>query len=316
MDIPRLAIVVPCYNEEAVLPSTFDTLLGLLDRIAEQKLVTADSYLLFVDDGSQDATWQLITKAHEANNRVKGISFAHNRGHQSALRAGLDYVLERCDVSISIDADLQDDPDAMIEMLKRYNEGAEIVFGVRSSRDSDTWFKRNAARSFYKVQNSLGIKAVYDHADFRLMSKRALQLLSEYGESNQYLRGIVAQLGLKTAIVNYARMARMAGETKYPLSKQISLSIDGITSFTAKPMRMIFTLGFMLLLIDIIVAIWVLTAYYTGAAITGWSSLILSVWFLGSLILMAIGIVGEYIGKIYIEVKNRPRYAIREEIFD
>ncbi len=315
MDCPRLAIVIPCYNEEDALPQTFRVLLRVLDQMVKDRMITEDSYLMCVNDGSRDKTWQLIKEAHDSEPRIKGISLAHNRGHQNALRAGLNSVMDRCDACVSIDADLQDDPNAIITMMKRFAEGAEIVFGVRSSRATDSWFKRTSAESFYKVQKSMGVKAVYNHADFRLMSKRALHLFAEYGESNLYMRGIIAQLGLKTATVEYPRAARTAGETKYPLSKQIALSIDGITSFTAKPMRLIFTTGLVLLFIDIIIAIWALAAYFSGTAMTGWTSLILSVWFLGSLILMSIGIIGEYIGKIYTEVKHRPHYAIEEEIF-
>lgn len=316
MEPPRLAIVVPCYNEQEALPTSLDTLLRLLDDMTSGRLISGDSYIMCVDDGSRDNTWQLIARAHSDDPRVKGISLAHNRGHQNALLAGLDAVTDRCDISVSIDADLQDDPQAIRQMVKLYSDdGAEIVYGVRSSRESDSWFKRTSAQTFYRLQRALGVDSVYNHADYRLMSNRALHLLGQYGESNMYLRGIVPQIGLRTATVSYPRTARTAGETHYPLSKMLSLSIDGITSFTAKPMRMIFTIGFVLLVLDIIVALWVLIAYFRHATISGWSSLMLSVWFLGSLILMGLGIVGEYIGKIYIEVKHRPRFAVREEIF-
>lgn len=316
MEPPRLAIVVPCYNEQEALPASLDTLLKLLDDMTSDRLISGDSYIMCVDDGSRDNTWQLIARAHSDDPRVKGISLARNRGHQNALLAGLDAVTDRCDISVSIDADLQDDPQAIRQMVKLYSDdGAEIVYGVRSSRESDSWFKRTSAQTFYRLQRALGVDSVYNHADYRLMSNRALHLLGQYGESNMYLRGIVPQIGLRTATVSYPRTARTAGETHYPLSKMLSLSIDGITSFTAKPMRMIFTIGFILLVLDIIVALWVLIAYFRHATISGWSSLMLSVWFLGSLILMGLGIVGEYIGKIYIEVKHRPRFAVREEIF-
>ena len=314
---PRLAIVVPCYNEQDALPSTLSTLLGLIDEMSASGLISADSYLMCVDDGSRDRTWQLIADAHAADKRVKGIALAHNRGHQNALLAGLEAVTDRCDISVSIDADLQDDPRAIIGMVRHFvDDGAEIVYGVRSSRQSDSWFKRTSAQTFYRLQRALGVDTIYNHADYRLMSNRAMHLLARYGESNMYLRGIVPQIGLRTATVSYPRTARTAGETHYPLSKMISLSVDGITSFTAKPMRMIFTVGLILLMIDIVVALWVLTAYFRHNTITGWASLMLSVWFLGSLILMGLGIVGEYIGKIYIEVKHRPRFAVRDELFD
>lgn len=316
MTAPRLAIVMPCYNEQEVLPQTFATLLTLLEKWTAQNLIAANSYLLCVDDGSRDSTWPIISKYHRNDIRVKGVKLAHNRGQQCALLAGLHAATDRCDICITIDADLQDDPNVMEQMIQRYNEGCEIVFGVRSSRDTDTWFKRTAAQSFYKLQSKMGIKSVYNHADYRLMSNRALHLLAEYGESNLYLRGIIPQIGLKTAVVEYPRSARTAGETKYPLSKQIALSIDGITSFTAKPMRYIFFTGLVLLVIDIIVAIWALIAYLSHTAVSGWTSLILSVWFLGSLMLMSIGILGEYVGKIYVEVKHRPRFAVETELFD
>lgn len=316
MYAPRLAIVVPCYKEQDALPPSLEVLTGLLDRLAAESLAAADSYILCVDDGSPDATWSIIEKAHAADPRIKGVALAHNRGHQNALIAGLDTVADMCDCAVTIDADLQDDPNAIAQMLHAYADGAEIVYGVRSSRETDSWFKRTSAQTFYKLQRSMGVETVYNHADYRLMSARAIRLLLEYGESNLFLRGIVPQIGLKTAVVEYPRTARTAGETHYPLSKMISLSIDGITSFTAKPMRWIFMTGLVLLLLDIIVAVWVLIAYFRHAVIGGWSSIMLSVWFLGSLILMGMGIIGEYIGKIYIETKHRPRYAFRDKLID
>lgn len=314
---PRLAIVIPCYNEEQALPITAGALLELLDRMTTQKLVSADSYLMCVNDGSRDKTWETIEKLHSEDSRVKGISLAHNRGHQNALLAGLMTVIDRCDIAVSIDADLQDDPEAIIGMVNKYRDDkAEIVFGVRSSRESDTWFKRATAHGFYSFQNKMGLETIYDHADYRLMSNRALQLLAQYGEQNLFLRGIIPLIGLKTAIVTYARNPRVAGESKYPLSKMLSFSIDGITSFSARPMRWIFMTGLSLLVIDILVALYIIGSYcFTSSVVPGWTSLMLSVWFLGSLILIAIGIVGEYIGKIFIEVKNRPRYAIEKSLF-
>lgn len=312
----RLAIVIPCYKEEAALPASLATLLALLDKLGEEGAVTPDSYILCVDDGSPDGTWAAIERAHAADRRVKGILLAHNRGQQNALLAGLDTVAGHCDAAVTIDADLQDDPNAIRGMLEHLRHGAEIVYGVRSSRETDTWFKRSSAQAFYKLQKAMGVEIVYNHSDYRLMSDRALRLLQEYGESNIYLRGIVPQIGLQTATVEYPRTDRTAGETKYPLRKMLALSVDGITSFTAKPMRWIFLTGLFFLLIDIAVALWVLIAYFRHDVIWGWSSLMLSVWFLGSLMLMGIGIVGEYIGKIYTEVKHRPRYALRDKLFD
>lgn len=311
----RLAIVVPCYNEEAVLRITASELSGILTRMINEKLIDSNSFVLMVNDGSKDATWQVIEELHRSNPALyKGVDLAHNRGHQNALLAGLMEVIDHCDAAISIDADLQDDPLAMIDMVRRWREGAEIVYGVRSSRDTDTWFKRTTAHAFYSFQRSMGVDTIYDHADYRLMSQRALTLMSEYREVNLFLRGIVPQIGLTTAIVEYKRGVRAAGESKYPLSKMLSFSIDGITSFSARPMRLIFVTGFTLLLITLLVAVYVFVAYLSGRTIAGWASLMLSVWFLGSLILMGIGIVGEYIGKIFLEVKARPRYAIRQRL--
>lgn len=313
---PIIAIVLPCYNEAQALPMTADVLLGLLDSLAESDKISPDSYILCSNDGSKDTTWEVITDLHSRDKRVKGISLAHNRGHQNALLAGLMTAKESCDAAISIDADLQDDPNAIVEMIEQFIAGKEIVFGVRSSRTTDTWFKRTTAHGFYSFQRAMGLETVYDHADYRLMSRRALELLGEYGESNLFLRGIIPQIGLETAIVTYERNKRIAGESKYPLSKMLSFSIDGITSFSAKPIRMIFMIGLLLLLIDVAVGVYVLISYFSHNTISGWASIMLSIWFLGSLILMGIGIVGEYIGKIFIEVKQRPRYAIKETLLD
>lgn len=317
MRIPRIAIVIPCYNEEAVLPQSVRRLLDILDRMVGKNEVTPDSYILCCDDGSSDNTWNLITSLHQSDRRVKGISLAHNRGHQNVLFAGLMTVRGKCDAAISIDADLQDDPDAIEIMVDKFMAGEEIVYGVRMKRDTDTWFKRNTARSFYKLQRTMGIEVVDDHADFRLMSAKALDLLADYRESNLYLRGIIPQIGLNSGIVAYDRKSRTAGESKYPLSKMLSFSIDGITSFSSRPMRLVFFTGLAFLILDVLVAIYVVASIlFSDNLEAGWASLILSVWFLGSLILIAIGIVGEYIGKIFIEVKQRPRYALRDILFD
>lgn len=312
----RLAIVIPCYNEEEALPISAETLLKLLDRMTADGLVAGDSYLMCCNDGSRDATWETIERLHQSDPRVKGISLAHNRGHQYALLAGLMTVLDHCDAAVSIDADLQDDPEAIVGMVKQFNDGAEIVYGVRSSRKTDTWFKRVSAHGFYKMQKMMGLDTVFDHADYRLMSNRALAMLSRYHESNLFLRGIIPQIGLKTAIVTYSRASRVAGESKYPLSKMLSFSIDGITSFTARPIRYIFFLGLFLLLLDVAVALYVFISYFGHNYDHGWPSLMLSVWFLGSLILIAVGIVGEYIAKIFVEVKNRPRFEIADKLID
>lgn len=314
--LPVIAVVVPCFNEQAALPITAKRLLEVLDRMASSGLISEESYILCCNDGSRDLTWKVIQTLHAENPKIKGISLAHNRGHQYALLAGLMTVRGRCDAAISIDADLQDDVNAMTEMVEKFRQGYEIVYGVRASRATDSWFKRTTARAFYSVQQKMGLDTIYDHADYRLMSNRALDILSQYGESNLFLRGIIPQIGLSTAIVTYDRHERVAGESKYPLKKMISFSIDGITSFSSRPIRMILLLGVLLLVLDVIMCIYVAVAYFGHAAIPGWTSLMLSVWFLGSVTLIGLGVVGEYIGKIFVEVKHRPRYNISEYLLD
>ncbi len=316
MKLPIIAIIIPCYNEEEALPITTERLLLLLDEMHNDGVISKDSYILCCNDGSKDNTWGVIKQLHKKNNRIKGISLTRNKGHQYVLLAGLMTVKNKCDAAISIDADLQDDPTAMAEMVRLFNNGKEIVYGVRSSRATDTWFKRTTAHCFYSFQKTMGLETVYDHADYRLMSSRAIDLLSQYNESNLFLRGIIPQIGLDTAVVTYERHERVAGKSKYPLKKMLSSSIDGITSFSAKPMRMIFMTGLILLLIDIIVALYVFISYFDHVTSDGWPSIMLSIWFLGSLILMSIGVVGEYIGKIFVEVKQRPRFFIKETLID
>ena len=312
---PVLALVIPCYNEEEALPVSLPVLLELYDRMTAAGEIDPESYILCVDDGSRDHTWQLLADMNRRDSRVRGITLAHNRGHQNALLAGLMEVRGHCDACVSIDADLQDSPEAIVEMVGLYRSGKEIVYGVRSSRKTDTTFKRTTAHAFYSLQRAMGLETVYDHADYRLMSNRALELLSAYGESNMFLRGIVPQIGLDSAVVYYERNARVAGESKYPLSKMLALSVDGITSFSARPMRWIFYLGLVIFLLTLAVAVYVLVSYFFDSHVMrGWASLMLSVWCLGSMILMAIGIVGEYIGKIFTEVKGRPRFAVKERI--
>lgn len=314
--LPVIAVVVPCFNEQAALPITAKRLLEVLDCMASSGLISEESYILCCNDGSRDLTWNVIQMLHAGNPKIKGISLAHNRGHQYALLAGLMTVRGRCDAAISIDADLQDDVNAMTEMVEKFRQGYEIVYGVRASRATDSWFKRTTARAFYSVQQKMGLDTIYDHADYRLMSNRALDILSQYGESNLFLRGIIPQIGLSTAIVTYDRHERVAGESKYPLKKMISFSIDGITSFSSRPIRMILLLGVLLLVLDVIMCIYVAVAYFGHEAIPGWTSLMLSVWFLGSVTLIGLGVVGEYIGKIFVEVKHRPRYNISEYLLD
>lgn len=317
MSAPVIAIVVPCFNEEQALPLSVPRMLAIIDRMVSEELASPQSYILLCNDGSRDGTWREIQRLHQCAPRVKGISLAHNRGHQYTLLAGLMTVRDRCDAAVSIDADLQDDPEAIIEMVRKFRQGKEIVYGVRSSRATDTWFKRNTAHAFYSFQKKMGLETVYDHADYRLMSNRALNLLSQYGESNLFLRGIVPQIGLENDVVTYARNERVAGESKYPLAKMLAFSIDGITSFSARPMRWIFLTGLLLLVIALLVAVYVFASYFYSDHISaGWASIMLSIWVLGSLILIAIGIVGEYIGKIFAEVKHRPRFAIADELWD
>lgn len=314
--VPKISIVLPCFNEAEALPITSQVLLTLLDELIEEQLIDSSSYILCCDDGSTDDTWNIIKSVHKQDKRLKGISLAHNKGQQNALLAGLMTVMDNCDAAISIDADLQDDPNMIKLMIKEYINGKEIVYGVRSNRDVDSWFKRTSAHLFYKFQQKMGLETIYNHADYRLMSNRALHFLAEYNESNLFLRGIIPQIGLESSVVKYHRDERVAGNSKYSLRKMISFSVDGITSFSAKPMRMIFGIGFILILLDIIVAGYVLFSYFSNNTISGWTSLMLSIWFLGGLILMSIGIMGEYVGKIFIEVKHRPKYAIKETLID
>jgi glycosyltransferase involved in cell wall biosynthesis len=310
----KLAIVLPCYNEEAVLESSIGRLTELLTSLIEQGTISAESYLLFVNDGSNDHTWQIINKHYEVNPYVYGISLAGNVGHQLAIMAGMEEVKDKCDAAITIDADLQDDIQAIEKMVHLFQEGFEIVYGVKVCRKADSLIKRNSAKAFYKLQKSMGVKSVYNHADFRLLSRRALQQLCLYHERNLYLRGLIPLLGFKSATVDDVIHEREAGVSKYTLSKMLALAADGITSFSVRPITIILNLGFLFLLISIFMAIYVLHAYIIHVTIPGWTSIMLSMWFIGSILLLAIGVVGQYIGKIYIEVKNRPRYNIDETL--
>lgn len=310
-----LAIVIPCHNEQEALPCSVPALLGELDELIAQGLAAPESFIFCVDDGSEDATWEVLEQLHlRFGNRLRAQRLAHVCGHQKALFSGLMAVKDLCDAAVSIDADMQDDPAAIGKMLKRFASGEEIVYGVRHSRKCDSWFKRTTARLFYKMQHFFGLETVYDHADYRLMSRRALQILSGYEESNLFLRGLVPQIGLKSGKVYYDRHERIAGKSKYPLKKMIAFSVDGITSFSARPIRMIFFFGLLLMLLDMGMVTYILISYFSGNYVPGWSSLIASVWFLGSAILMALGIIGEYIGKLFFEVKKRPRYNIIDRL--
>lgn len=313
MNCPVIAIVVPCYNEQEVFSKTEATLRHLIERMAAEGLVAKESFVAYVDDGSKDQTWSLIEKAVKEHPGIDcGVKLGHNAGHQNALLAGLEMVNDRCDAAVSIDADLQDDIEAIPEMVREFIAGNEIVYGVRDSRESDTWFKRTTAQGFYKTMNRLGIETVYNHADFRLMSKRAINELFRFGEHNIFLRGVVTQIGLKHSVVKYDRKEREAGETKYPLKKMINFAIEGITSFSIKPVRLIFSLGILFLIIAVVILIYSLCRYFSNETIEGWTSLILSIWFCSGILLICIGIIGEYVGKIFIQVKERPRYIIEK----
>lgn len=311
-EAPVLAIVVPCYKEESVLHETHKRLSQLLDRLITEERISSKSYILYVNDGSTDHTWKIIKEFYKNTSYACGLNLAGNVGHQNALMAGLNTVKERCDAAISIDADLQDDVNVIPEMIERYMEGNDIVYGVRRERKTDTFFKRTTALAFYRLMKTMGAKSVYNHADYRLMSSRAIQQLCRFRERNLYLRGLVPLIGYQAACVYYNRDKRFAGESKYPFKKMLNFAIDGITSFSVKPVRMIFWLGCIFLLIALCVTIWTLHAYFLHDTVPGWSSLMISLWLVGGTILVSLGIVGEYIGKIYIEVKDRPRYNEEE----
>ena len=308
-----LALVIPCYNEEEALPATLDQLTGLMHRMVGGNAI-ADYLLVMVDDGSKDRTWQIIAQHHDRDPHVKGVKLAGNAGHQNALMAGLAYAVEKADAIVSIDADLQDDPEAIATMALRFDEGYDVVNGVRNDRSSDTWFKRNSAQLFYRLMKSLGVRTVYNSADFRLLSRRAAKALLGFRERNLYLRGIVPLMGFRTANVAYARRPRMAGETKYPLGKMVALAANGITSFSIHPIRMILGLGVAFVAISILILIYVVASFALHHTVAGWTSLMLSIWFVGGCLLVSMGVVGEYIGKIYLEVKDRPRYIVEEKL--
>ena len=308
----RLMIVVPCFNEEEVFPTSTKELIAVVENLIEIGKISADSGILFVNDGSRDRTWELISKAHKESKYIYGLNLAGNVGHQNALLAGLNTVKDFCDISISIAAVLQDDVGVIEEMIDKYYAGADIVYGVRSERKADSFFKRFTAQSFYKFMSAMGVKSVHNHADFRRMSARAMQALSLYKERNLFLRGIVPQIGYKTDCVYYSRKPRTAGESKYPLKKMLSFAFDGITSFSIKPIKMVTALGAVIIACSLIAFIYTLISYFMGHTVPGWSSLMISIWFLGGVQLLSIGIVGQYVGKTYIESKERPQYIIEE----
>jgi glycosyltransferase involved in cell wall biosynthesis len=312
----KLIIVVPCYNEEEVLQETTRQLSTVLSSMEQEGTIT-EGKLLYVDDGSRDATWHIIEQLSTENPRVMGLKLAHNVGHQQALWAGLEWAANApFDAIVSIDADLQDDVQAIVEMTERFNKGTDIVYGVRKERKTDTFFKKHTAQAFYKLMQTMGGDVVYNHADFRLMSKRALQALVAHPERNLFLRGIVRSLGYPSDFVYYDRHERFAGESKYPLSKMLNFAIDGITSFSVKPLRLITTFGLLFMFVAIVIIGYALYEHLIGHTIVGWTSLLVSMWFIGGAILTAIGIIGEYIGKIYMETKQRPRYIISDRTWE
>ena len=309
-EIPKLIIVSPCYNEEAILRYSADTLTSFLKRVIALGKIAPSSRILYVNDGSRDRTWSLIEELHKDNSFVEGLSLAKNVGSELAVMAGMMVARERADIVVTIDADLQDDVEAIEEMINHYLEGCDIVYGVKTSREADPWLKRITAEGFYRLQQNMGINVIFNHTNFRLMSKRALEALSEYSECNLYLRGIIPQLGFRSAEVEDVIRERTAGESKYNYTKLLLLAVDGITSFSTKPISFIVGMGLFSLLISIVMAIYVLVSYVEHLSVPGWASLMLSLWFIGSMLLLSIGVVGQYIGKIYIEVKARPRYHI------
>lgn len=307
--IPRLLLIVPCYNEEEVLPETIHRLTDMLALLKQQQLVSA-GHILIVDDGSTDNTWQMIETFAQQHKEITGLKLVHNSGHQQALWAGLEYAVDRSDVTISVDADLQDDIRVIPQMLTYYLQGIDIVYGIRKERKSDTFLKRFSAQLFYKVMGSLTGNIIYNHADFRLISNRALRALLQYPERNLFLRGLVSSLGFPSAMVYYDRQKRPAGQSKYPLCKMLSFAAEGITSFSIRPLQGIVLLGLLFILISVGVIIYAIAVYWEGETIPGWTSILVSLWLIGGSMMTAIGIIGEYIGKIYKEVKKRPRYLV------
>ena len=314
MNTPKLFIVIPCYNEQEALPITAKRLVELTDDMLKKGLIDPQSRIVLVDDGSKDDTWKVITGLHEADSRFEGVKLAHNAGHMNALWAGMTLSAERCDCVITIDADLQDDVNAMYGFLEEYRKGADVVYGVRASRQKDTFFKRTTAQGFYRGMKKLGVELVYNHADYRLLSKRALAALLSFGEVNMFLRGMVPMLGFKTANVYYERGERVAGESKYPLKKMIAFAAEGITSLSNKPIRWVLGLGAFCALLGVVMAVYVIVSLVRGHTVAGWASLMMSIWLLGGLQLMALGVIGEYVGKVYMETKRRPKFILEAHL--
>jgi len=311
---PVLYVVVPCYNEEEVLPETSARMNEYMDELTAQGKIDAASRILFVDDGSRDRTWELIEGLTQAHERVEGLKLAHNAGHQNALWAGMMSVRGKADAVVTIDADLQDDIYAIGGFLEKYAEGCEVVYGVRSKREKDTPFKRITAQGFYRVMQKLGVDMVYNHADYRLLGRRALDALSQFTEENMFLRGLVPLVGFKSAEVTYERGERFAGESKYPLKKMIAFAVEGITSFSIRPVRWVALIGMLFALLGVIMALYALISLMCGQVVPGWTSIMVSIWIIGGVQLIALGLIGEYVGKVYSEVKRRPKYIVEEYV--
>ncbi len=309
-------MVLPCYNEEEVLPETARQLKQKYQTLISEGKISSKSRIVFVNDGSRDRTWSIIQELHEKDKMYSGINLSRNRGHQNALLAGLMEAKNYADMVISMDADLQDDIGVIDAMLEEYYKGNDVVYGARSARDKDTWFKRTTAESFYKLTNALGGEVVFNHADCRLMSKRALAGLAQYKEVNLFLRGIVPMIGYPSTVVTYERNERFAGESKYPLKKMLSFAMEGITSLSTKPIRFVTTGGVLFFIIALIMMVYTVVRYFMGATVPGWSSILISVWFVGGVQMIALGIIGEYVGKIYMEAKQRPRFIVERFIND
>ena len=307
-----LYIVVPCFNEEEALETSAEKLLEKLYELKANGVVCEESRIVFVDDGSKDRTWEIIKALYESHEEIKGLRFAHNRGHQNAILAGMMYAVKYCDFTITIDADLQQDVNAMERFIGAYMEGSEIVYGVRNSRDTDGFFKKLSATIFYKSMKLMDCNIYENSADYRLMSRKALEALSEYGEVNLFLRGIIPDIGLKSSVVHFEVFPRMQGESKYSLSKMFSLAVDGITSFSIKPIRMVFMMGILALMVGFFMIIHIIYEHYFGYTVSGWSSILMSIWVLGGAVLLSLGIIGEYVGRNYLETKHRPRYYFWE----
>lgn len=312
----KLYLAIPCYNEEAVLRDTASKLLNKYNKMIEEGKISFESKIVFIDDGSKDNTWKIISQLHKENNVFQGIKLSCNRGHQNALLCGLITLKDKADAVISIDADLQDDINAFDAMIDRFENGCDVVYGVRSKRETDTFFKKFTAECFYKIINKMGAKVIFNHADFRLMSKKALEAFSLYKETNIFLRGMIPLIGFKYDIVTYERSERLAGESKYPLKKMLALAWEGITSLSIQPIRFITALGAIVFAVSFIMILYSLISYFIGVAVSGWASTLCSIWAIGGLQLLAMGIIGEYIGKIYLETKSRPRFIIEEYLED